>query len=101
MGDKQVVVTTALIIATTAAMQAQRRVAGQPAETTVPVTVALKAGADSYNFTGKATCSHAPVAAIYNLRAERWTVEQSDGPRSLTLALWHPASGSDLVSLSL
>lgn len=85
----------------TSTLSAQRRVPGQRAETTVPVTIALKAGAESYNFTGKATCSHAPLASIYNLRAERWTVDQSEGARSLTLAVWRPASGSDLVSVNL
>jgi hypothetical protein len=86
---------------TVSAVSAQRRVPGQRAETTVPVAIALKAGTESYNFTGKATCSHAPVASIYNLRAERWTVDQSEGPRSLTLAVWRPASGSDLVSVNV
>ena len=100
MSYRGVVAAFAMVV-TTVPLVAQRRVPGQRADTTVPVTIALKAGAESYNFTGKATCSHAPVASIYNLRAERWTVDQSEGPRSLTLAVWHPATGSDLVSLNL
>ena len=63
----------------TIGMEAQRRVPSARAETTVPVTIALKAGAEQVNFTGKATCTHAPVASIYGLRAERWTVDQADG----------------------
>jgi hypothetical protein len=93
--------TAGLVLAAAVTTGAQRRVPGQRADNTVPVTVTLKTGAEPYDFNGKATCSHAPVASIYDLRAERWTVDQSDGSRSMTLALWHPASGSDLVSLSL
>jgi hypothetical protein len=101
MRFERVVVAAAIAAAATVGVQAQRRVSSQRAEPTVPVTIALKAGAEDINFTGKATCTHAPVAAIYGLRAERWTVEQADSGRSLTLALWHPASGSDLISLGI
>lgn len=93
--------TAGLVAVAAVTTGAQRRVPGQRPDNTVPVTVTLRAGAEAYNFTGKATCSHAPVASIYDLRAERWTVDQSDGSRSATLALWHPASGNDLVSLAL
>lgn len=97
-------ITAAAIIAvsaTGASAQVQRRVLDQGADSKVAVTVALKAGAEAYSFTGKATCSRAPIASISSLRAERWTVDQSDGARSLTPAVWHPASGPDLVSLSM
>ena len=93
--------TAGLVAVAAVTTGAQRRVPGQRADNTVPVTIALQAGADAYQFTGKATCSHAPRASIYGLLAERWTVDQSDGSRSATLALWHPVSGTDLVSLAL
>lgn len=93
--------TAGAVLAVAVSAGAQRRAPGERPDTTVPVTIALKAGAEAYNFTGKATCSHAPRASIYNLLAERWTIDQSEGSRSATLALWHPASGNDLVSLSL
>jgi len=101
MGIERVLVVAAIATAVTSGVQAQRRVPAQRAETTVPVTIALKAGAEDFNFTGKAACSHAPVASIYGLVAERWTVDQSEGGRGVTLALWHPKSGSDLISLRL
>ena len=101
MGFERVMVAAGIAAVTAVGVQAQRRVSPQQTETTVPVTMALKAGAEDINFTGKATCTHAALAAIYGLRAERWTVDQSDGGRSFTLALWHPASGSDLISLGL
>ena len=63
--------------------------------------VALQAGADSYAFSGHGNCTHAPVASIYNLRAEQWLVQASNGGRSVTLTLWHPASGGDMISLGL
>ena len=97
----QILATAGMVVVAATTTPAQRRVPGQRADTTVPVTIALKSGAEAYQFTGKATCSYAPKASIYDLAAERWTVDQSDGSRSMTLALWHPASGSDLVSLSL
>ena len=97
----RVLIAGAIAVAVTSGVQAQRRVPAQRADTTVPVTIALKAGAEDFTFTGKATCTHAPVASIYGLIAERWTVDQSEGNRGVTLALWHPASGSDLISLRL
>ena len=101
MGFERVVVAAGIAAVATIGVEAQRRVSSGAAERGVPVTIAIKAGTEDVNFTGKATCTHAPVASIYGLRAERWTVDQADGGRSLTLALWHPASGSDLISLNL
>jgi hypothetical protein len=97
----QILATASMVIVAATSAAAQRRVPGQRADSMVPVTIALKSGTDAYQFTGKATCSHAPKASIYGLLAERWTVDQSDDSRSLTLALWHPASGNDLISVAL
>ena len=82
-------------------LEAQRRVPGARPDTTVPVTVALKVGSQAYDFTGKATCTHAPVAGIYDLRAEQWSVQQSSDGGSLSLTHWHPATGADMFNLSV
>lgn len=87
--------------ALSSALEAQRRTPAQPADSTVPVTVALKVGADAYSFTGKATCTHAPVAGIYDMRAEQYRVQQSGDAGRLSLTMWHPASGPDMFTLSV
>jgi hypothetical protein len=80
---------------------AQRRAPGTQKPTTA-VTIALKTGADAYQFAGQASCTHAPVASIYDVPAEQWSVEQSDGTRSLHLTLWKPKDGSrQMFSLSV
>ena len=100
MGYTRLLTAAAVLCAATASVDAQRRVAGA-SETTVPMTVALKVGADAYNFTGKGTCTHAPVAGIYNLRAEQWRVQQSGDAGSVSLTFWHPASGADMFTLAV
>jgi hypothetical protein len=92
-----------LIVATAAGsfVHGQRPSPSVRLDASVPVTIALRAGADGYNFSGKATCTYAPVAGIYNLRAEQWRVQQSGDAGSLALTFWHPASGADMFSLSL
>ena len=84
-----------------AAAGAQRRAAGEQAPTGVPVTIALKVGGAPFDFNGTARCTHAPQASFYDVRAERWMVEQSAGAGSVTLALWRPVSGTDMISLSV
>jgi hypothetical protein len=90
----------ALVLLLIAAVDAQRRVQGPAAQSTVAMTVALKAGDKAYDFSGQGKCTHAPIASIYGLRAERWTAERSGEGPSATVAVWRPASGSDLVSVS-
>lgn len=94
---------TILTVAVTlgSALEAQRRAPGERAGNTVPVTIALKVGAQAYNFSGQATCTHAPVAGIYDLRAEQWSVRQSGDAGSLGLTMWDPASGDDMFNLSV
>ena len=85
-------------------IDAQRRVAPSASlqRSTVPVTISLKAGVETYQFTGQATCTHAPTASIYGLLSEQWNVEQSEGSRSLHLTLWKPKNGSgDMFNLSI
>jgi hypothetical protein len=89
----------ALTIASAAS--AQRRPApAMPAEASVAIT--LQVAGQPYRFEGNGTCRHAPVASIYNVMAEMWGIQQSDGQRSITLTLWRPRSASgDMVSLSV
>lgn len=88
-----------LILASTASAQ-RRTVPGTPAET--GVTITLQVAGQPYRFEGKAACHYAPVASIYNVMAEMWRVQQSDGQRSVMLTLWRPKNMSgDMFSLSL
>jgi hypothetical protein len=81
---------------------AQVRVPRGSAESKVPVTVALQIGSESYKATSQGTCTHTTEASIYNLSAQQWSVEQSDGPRSVTLTLWRPQRGAgDMLSLGV
>ncbi len=93
--------TVALTLMTTPALSAQRRMPpAMPAE--VDVAITLQVAGQRYHFKGKAACQHAPVASIYNVMAKMWTVQQSDGQRSITLTLWRPKSKSgDMFSLSV
>lgn len=93
-------VVAAITVSFGSGLEAQRRASSRP-DTTVPVTAALKVGAQAYDFTGKATCTHAPVAGIYDLRAEQWRVQQSDDRGSLSLTHWQPASGAAMFNLSV
>ena len=69
---------------------------------TVPAAIALHVGGDSYAFTGDASCVYLERGSIYDLMASRWSVQQSDGNRSLALTVWHPANGSaDMINLSV
>ncbi len=89
----------AVMIASPAAAQLRR---GSPADTKVDVAITIQAAGQPYSFQGKAECHYAPVASIYNVVAEMWSVQQSDGQRSFTLTLWHPRSSSgDMFSLSV
>jgi hypothetical protein len=83
-------------------LAAQVRVPRTQAESKVPVTVALQIGSESYKATSPGKCTHTTEASIYNVAAQQWSVEQSDGPRSLTLTLWRPQRGSgDMLSLGV
>jgi hypothetical protein len=100
MGQTRFLTTVAVVMAATAAMAEQRRAPGS-ADTSVPVSIALTVGAQAYDATGKATCTYAPVAGIYNLRAEQWSVRHSSEGGSLSLTHWHPAAGADMFTLSV
>ncbi len=99
LGREKIVLSFTIALTVTTAVPAQRRsVPAQPSE--VNVAIALQIAGQPYRFEGHATCQHAPVASIYSVLAERWSVEQSDGRQSLMLILWHPKNMSgDMFSL--
>ncbi|MBP1637075.1 MAG: hypothetical protein H6Q10_3649 [Acidobacteria bacterium] len=98
-----IVLCAVLAFASVAAAQSTtRRAAGTALNDTAGVSVALQAGGDSYRFTGQAKCTHERQGYIYTVPAQLWSVEQSDGTRSVHLTFWRPASGSaDMFTLHL
>jgi hypothetical protein len=80
----------------------QRRVPGGAAELQPPVEVSLNVGGQRYSASAPGKCTHAPVASIYQVVSELWTVQQSHEGRSLNLSMWRPKDGSgDMLSLSV
>ena len=68
----------------------------------VDAAISLQVAGQPYRFEGKAECEHSPVASIYGVMSEMWSVEQSDGQQSFRLSLWHPRNASgDMFSLSV
>ncbi len=91
----------ALTIASAGAAQ-RRQEPAKPTDTKVDVAITLQVAGQPYHFEGKAEGLHAPVASIYSVVAEMWSVRQSDGQRSVTLTLWRPRNKSgDMFSLSV
>lgn len=95
VGTVGVALCGALVFASVAAAQRPTRSAeGAPVDDKVGVTVALQVGGGAYQFSGRGDCGHEPKGWIYGTAAKLWTVEQSEGPKSMTLTLWSPTSGS-------
>src|SRR5918993_5745095 len=81
---------------------AQRRAPGTRPESKVPLTIALQVGTEAFNVTSQGTCHHTAQASIYDVPAEQWSVQYSEGSRSVSLALWRPKNGSgDMLSLAV
>ena len=99
--QNRIVLSFAIALTITAAASAQRRaVPTNPAEARVAIT--LQVAGQTYHFEGKAACQRAPIASIYSVLAEMWSVQQSDGQRSVMLTLWRPRSTSgDVFSLNI
>jgi hypothetical protein len=76
------------------AQRPTRSAEGAPVDDKVGVNVALQVDGGAYQFSGRGSCGHEPKGWIYGTAAKLWTVEQSEGPRSITLTLWSPTSGS-------
>ena len=96
------IVTVAGVVSLLTPLAAQRRPAGQPQDTKVPATINLKVSGAAYAFSGPATCEHLQRGSIYDTPAERWSVQQADGERSLSLTVWRPlAGGDDMITLAV
>jgi hypothetical protein len=82
---------------------AQRPSPGAAASgTQVAVTIALQIGSEAYKVTGQGTCHHTARAGIYDTPAEQWSVQQSEGSRSLALTMWRPKKApGDMLSLAV
>ena len=80
---------------------AQRRPTGSQ-EKKVGVAIDLRVSGAAYTFKGEATCDHLAKGSIYDVVAERWSVRQNDGDRSLNFSLWRPTGGTaDMVTLNV
>jgi hypothetical protein len=91
----------AVMIPSISAAQARRAPATQ-ADTEVTVAIALRVDGQPYQFDGNASCEHAPMAAIYGVVAEMWTVQQSEEERSIALTMWRPKNAQgNWLSLSV
>ncbi len=99
--QNEMVLSFAIALSITSTADAQRlRAPANPAD--VGVSIALQVAGQPYQFEGKALCQYAPMASIYNVVGARWSVQQSDGQRSMMLTLWRPRSMSgDMFSLSV
>src|SRR5688572_1240513 len=95
-------VTTAMALAGFIAhIDAQRRAPGD-APGKQGIQASLKVGNRTYDSKAPGKCTHAPVASIYQVMSQMWSVQQSSEGRSLTLTVWRPKDGSgDMVNLSI
>lgn len=82
---------------------AQRRPGGAAApDQKVGAAIDLRVNGTPYTFKGQAVCHHLAMGSIYDIRAERWSVQQSEADRSAALTLWRPLTGgADMVTLSI
>lgn len=84
-----------------AEIAAQRRPAGQT-QPKQGIQVTLKVGGQTYQSSEPGRCTHAPVASIYQIVSELWSVQQSQQGNSLSFTFWKPKDGSgDMVNLSV
>lgn len=85
-----------------APVPAQRRPAGSAQqEAKVNATIALNVGGMAYQFSGQAVCEHLSRGSIYDIPASRWSVRHSETARDLSLTVWRPQSGGDMVTLAV
>jgi hypothetical protein len=78
----------------------QRRTPGQQAQQAIHVS--LKVGSDTYQSSQPGKCTYAPIASIYQVVSELWSVQQSGDARSLSMSYWKPKDGTgDMVTLSV
>src|SRR5688572_25841394 len=85
-----------------APVSAQRRPAGSaPQEASVGATIALDVAGTAYQFSGQAVCQHLLRGSIYDIPAARWSVRHNEAARDLSLTVWRPQSGGDMVTLAI
>ena len=95
-------VTFVLVFAGSAVGQVRRPQQQAPKEQATTAAIALKAGGDTYDFSGPAVCQHMPSGSIYGTPAERWTVTHDGGQKNLLLTVWRPLKGGDtMITLHL
>jgi hypothetical protein len=83
-------------------VSAQRRPAGSaPQEAKVGATIALDVAGTAYQFSGQAVCEHLSRGSIYDIPAARWSVRHNEAARDLSLTVWRPQSGGDMVTLAV
>jgi hypothetical protein len=80
---------------------AQRRAPGD-APPKQGIQASLKVGNRTYDSKTPGRCTHAPMASIYQVMSQMWSVQQSSEGGSVTLTVWRPKDGSgDMVNLSI
>ena len=102
-GNLQLVLLTAAItlVAVGAELDAQRRASGQPAAKQA-IQVAMNVGGQPFESSEPGSCTYAPIASIYQLMSELWSVQLSADSRSVSMTFWRPKDGSgEMVNLSL
>jgi hypothetical protein len=73
-----------------------------PGPSLVPMQVSLTIGSATYEAKSQGSCTHAPIASIYNVVSEMWSVSHEGDGRSVQLTFWKPADGStQMFSLSV
>jgi len=98
---RSIPVAALFLLATAAGDAAAQRAGGSSM-----VSVSAKVGGKSYDASGPGSCRHSPNAAIYDVPAALWMVEQAPSGegaiKGVHLTLWRPKNGSsEQVSLSL
>lgn len=99
---------TAAVAATATYGRAGATTAGKPrtAGGEDALSVSLAVGGRTYTAAGNGQCRHAPMAAIYGVRAQMWIVEYAAsgdaGLQRVNLTVWRPAAGgAEQMSLNV
>jgi hypothetical protein len=94
-------VIAAIVFSSLVDIDAQRRAPGQ-AQMKQQIQASLKVGGQAYQSSEPGKCTYAPVASIYDVVSEMWSVQQASEGRSLALSFWRPKNGSgDMVTLAV
>jgi len=88
----------ALVVCVTSLHAQMRREAGQ-ATAAVPVEIHLQVGSGKYNASGTGECRVAERGSIYDIPASQLAVSHSAGAESLSLTVWQPKNGTEMVTM--